>query len=195
MPESITTNVRHKDTLWHIHVPKLHSILLTRIQSIATKEKEERCLRVHLLRCYSACIFISLSIPLSLSSFWGVSTEQRTHSPTFFLSFLFHTTLLQKNTSIIANVKGPMGIEPTLLYTVERSDQIARMRERREKQRSCASSTIGIHICRTEFLSQGFKPGRNYDGDGIEFRCGNGVREIKENGASEECPNWQACRR
>lgn len=35
----------------------------------------------------------------------------------------------------------------------------------------------------------------NYDGDGIEFRSGNGVRDKKKNGASEECPNWQACRR
>jgi len=95
--------------------------------------------------------------PLFLSSFWGVSTEQRTHSPTCFSFFpLPHYITLHysKDTSIIANVKGPRGIEPIILYTVERSDQIARMRERREKKVLYEFHNWNSH--RTEFLSQDF---------------------------------------
>lgn len=79
--------------------------------------------------------------------------------------------------SIIANVKGPMDIEPIILYTVERSDQIARMRERRTTKVLCEFHNWNSHMyLGTSFLSQDFSREENYNGDGIEFRSGNGVR-------------------
>lgn len=140
---------------------------------------------------------IHTPIPLLFLGCLYGTTDSLTYLFSFFplphYTTLHYTTMPPKTLRSLQTSKGLRVLN--LLYCIQSKGQIRSPGcENEEQQRSCASSTMGIHICRTEFLSQGFKPGRNYDGNGIEFRSENGVRD-KKNGASEECPNWQACRR